>query len=273
MLRRLALAALMSSLCAMGTVGVASAEAVKVGGTGSAVGLLGRLGERFAAKYPGNSLEVVPGLGSTGGIAATIDGALDLSISSRPLKPDEAAKGLTSVPLLDTPFMFVTSHPKMQNLTRAELVAIYDGALKAWPDGAEIKPVLRPKSDAATPFLTQNIEGMQTAMDKLRRRPDVPVAATDQDNIDTAEKVPHSLAGATLVQVLTEQPRLRHVSLDGVEASVETMNSGAYGLKMRLHIVAPAKPTASAQQFLSFLRSTEADQIIRESGAAIVSLP
>lgn len=268
MSRRTALVAVAGTLLALlGGAGAGSAEEVRVGGTGAVIGVLGRLGEAFAAKHPGERLEVVPGLGSGGGIVAVADGVLHLSVSSRALKAEESAKGLTSAPLLDTPFVFVTSHPKPQRLTRAEVVAVFDGTLKAWPDGKEIKPVLRPKADAATPFLVQHFEGMQPAMDKLRQRADVPVAATDQDNVATAEKVPNSLAGASLVQFMTESPRLRLVALDGADASVETMESGAYGLKMRLHLVSPQKVGEAARRFIAFLGSPEAARIMRESGA------
>ena len=108
-------------------------------------------------------------------------------------------------------------------------------------------------------------------MDKLRQRPDVPVAATDQDNVEGAQKTPNSFAGMTLLQFTTEAPRLRPITLDGVEASVETMQKGVYTLKMRLQIVTKAEPTPATRRFLAFLRSPEAGKIIRESGGVAVS--
>ena len=255
-----------ATLLLAATLGAAHADDMKVGGTGATHGVLLRLSEAFRAANPGDSVEVVPGLGSGGGILAVGEGVLQLSVSGRDLKAEEKAKGLKSAPFLDTPFLFVTSHAMPQKLTRAEVVAIYDGSLAKWPDSKPIKPILRPKSDSVTPFLIANIEGMQRALEKSGQRPDIPVAATDQDNIQVAEKVENSFAGTTLVQFVSERPRLRSIALDGVEASVEAMEKGSYALKMKLYIVITSEPSPIAKRFAIFLRSAQAEKLIRENG-------
>jgi phosphate transport system substrate-binding protein len=270
MLRRacssLAIALLLSAgLCK------ADADVLKVGGTGSAQTILQRLSSAYAARHPTDSVEFIAGVGTTGGITAVSEDVLQLSVSGRALKPAERMLGLESAPLLDTPFVFLSSHPEPQMLTSSNVVGIFDGTLVKWPDGREIKPVLRPKRNSATPFLIANFDGMQPAMDKLRRRPDVPVASTDQDNIEAAQKIANSFTGATLLQFVTEQPRLKLITLDGVAPSLEAMESGRYRLKWRLYVVVSAKPSAATQRFVAFLHSAEAEAIIRASGAAKVA--
>jgi phosphate transport system substrate-binding protein len=249
-------------------IGTARADDMKVGGTGAAYGLLLRLSEAFHAASPGDRIEVVAGLGSSGALAAAAEGALGLAIVSRDLKADETVKGLVAEPLLYTPFLFVTSHPDPQVLTKATVVAIYDGELARWPDGKEIRPILRPKGDSATSFLIDNFEGMQAAMDKLRQRMDVPLAATDQDNIEAAVTVANSFAGVTLTQIMTERPQLRPIAINGVHASVAGMELGAYKLKMRLDAVIKSTPSPVAQRFAAFLHSPIATKLIRENGGA-----
>ncbi len=250
--------------------GAANADAMKVGGTGAAQGMLLRLSEAFHAAHPGDRVEVAPGLGSSGAIAALVPGVLQLSVSGRALKAEEKAQGLQSAPFFDTPFVFVTSHPNPQRLTKADVVAIHNGALAKWPDGKEIKPILRPKSDSVTGFLIANFEGMQAAMDKLRQRVDVPVAATDQDNIEAAVRIPNSFAGATLAQILTERPSLRIVTLDGIEPSVAAMEQGSYPLKMRIDVVMKSDAAPVTRRFAQFLRSAEAAKLIRENGGVLL---
>jgi phosphate transport system substrate-binding protein len=252
----------------MSCMGRAQADDMKVGGTGAANGLLLRLSEAFHAASPGDRIEVVAGLGSSGALAAAAEGAVGLAVVSRCLTADETAKGLVAKPLLHTPFLFVTSHPDPQVLTKAAVVAIYDGTLIRWPDGKEIRPILRPKSDSATSFLIDNFEGIQAAMDKLRQRMDVPIAATDQDNIEAAVTVANSFAGTTLTQLMTERPPLRPIALNGIHASVTGMELGAYKLKMRLDAVIKSTPSPVAQRFAAFLHSPEAGKIIRENGGA-----
>jgi phosphate transport system substrate-binding protein len=250
--------------------GAAIAAEMKFGGAGYAYVALLRLSEAFNTANPGDKVEGIPSLGGNGGILAVTEGALHIAVTSRALRLDEKANGLVSTPWFDTPFLFVTSHPRPQKLTKTDVVAIHNGTLTAWPDGNKIRPILRPKSNNFTPFLIANFEGMQVALDKLRARPDVPVAATDQDNIHAAEQTPYSFAAATLVQLMTEKPALRPISLDGIEASVEAMRKGSYPLKLRLHVVMKSDSQPIVRRFATFLRSEYAEKFLRENGAALL---
>jgi len=108
--KRLSLAvAVVLALCPFpGTAGAAEAL-LRIGGTGAAVAVMTRLGAAFAAYQPDLAVEVLPSLGSSGGIRALAGGAIDIAVSARALKPEEEAQGLQAVALLRTPFVFVTS--------------------------------------------------------------------------------------------------------------------------------------------------------------------
>jgi phosphate transport system substrate-binding protein len=248
----------------------AIADQMKIGGTGAVHGVMLLLSEAHSVAHPQDKIEVVPGLGSSGGISAAGEGAIHMAISSRALKAEEKARGLESSPLFDTPFVFVTSHPQPQRLKTHEVLAIYDRTLTRWPDGKDIRPILRPKSDSVTSFLIASFDGIQKPLDKLRQSPDVLVAATDQDNVDAAEKIPNSFTGMTLVQFMSEKPRLRTVALDGLEASVEAMEKGTYVHKMRMHTVMKYDPSPVARRFANFLRTPQAEKILRENGAVLL---
>lgn len=244
---------------------------MKIGGTGAMRGVAQRLAAAFGKLRPGARVEVVPGLGSSGGIAGVGEGVLQLALSGRDLKAQEKAKGLAAAPFIDTPFLFVTSHAQHQRLSRADVMAIYGQAMVKWPDGKPIKPILRPKSDSVTSLIYDNFPGIESVMDKLRQRPDVLVAATDQDNIQAAERIPNSFTGATLAQFTTEAPRLRTITLDGVDASIDAVERGAYALKMRTYFVVKSEPSLAVQQFLQFVRSEQGVAILRASGAIPVA--
>lgn len=246
----------------------APAEELRVGGTGAAQGMLQRLADAFHASHPGDTVVVIPGLGSSGGISAVIEGALEVAVSGRSLKSDERDKGARSTPLLDTPFVFVTSHPIRQRLSVSQVVDIFDGKLKTWPDGKIIKPLLRPRSDSVSEYLVDNIPRMKDAMERLRRRPDVPVAATDQDNAKLAEQISDSLTAMTLVQFVTDHPKLGLIELDGVTPSVGAMKAGRYPLKTRLHLVRGPQSSAAVDRLVAFLKTPVADKILLDSGAA-----
>lgn len=211
------------------------------------------------------------GLGSSGGIAAVSEGALTLAVSSRPLRQNEKAKGLDGIPFIDTPFMFVTSNVANLTISNADVVAIHDGTLRKWPNNKGIKPILRPRSDTASALLIESFSGMQAAMDKLRQRPEVPVAATDQDNLQAAEEITASFTAMTLLQFLTERPRLHAIMLDGVQPSVENMQAGKYTLRTNMQLITSAQPSAVARRFIAFTRTPQAQQLIRENGGVPIS--
>jgi phosphate transport system substrate-binding protein len=259
-------AAAAATVIIFATAGAASTDELRIGGTGAAQGLLQRLGGVFSASHPGDTLEVVSGLGSTGGISAAIEGALHLAVSGRPLKSGEREKGAKGTLLLDTPFIFVTSHPNKQKLTTANVIEVFNGKLTKWPDGKDIKPILRPKSDSASAYLVDNLSGMQVAMEVLRKRPDVPVAATDQDNVEAAVRIENSLTAMTLVQFTTERPDLRLIELDGAEPSVDAMKTDRYPLKTSLHLIQGPHSSGVADRFIAFIKTSVAEKIILESG-------
>jgi phosphate transport system substrate-binding protein len=262
-------------LAAAVTAGAAPAhgEALRIGGTGAALGLSKALAAAFERSSSGDRVEVVPGLGTGGAISALAENVLQIAIAGRVLTAEETAKGMTSAPLLLTPFVFVTARPDAPALTRAQVVAIYAGELRAWPDGADIKPILRPRSDAATLFMAERVPGMAAAMETLRKRPDVPVLATDQDNMEGAASIAHSLAGATLLQVMTERPRVSVVVLDGVQPSVETLEQGIYPLGQELFVVTAVRPSGLTRRFLDFIASEAGRAIVRASGGRPLLIP
>ena len=107
--------------------------------------------------------------------------------------------------------------------------------------------------------------GLASALEVARRRPDVPVAATDQDNAELGEETPGSLIGSTLAQIVAEKRRLRVVALDGVEPTFENFQRGAYPYAKTLHFVLGAKINPLAQQFLAFLASPDGKQVLQQA--------
>src|SRR5579872_2830458 len=97
-------------LLALVLVAPAAASALRMGGTGSATEPLRLIGARFTAKTS-IPVEVIPGLGSSGGISAAVEGVLQMIVSGRALSPAEAAQGLTPVLTVCTPYVLATSHP------------------------------------------------------------------------------------------------------------------------------------------------------------------
>jgi phosphate transport system substrate-binding protein len=110
---------------------------------------------------------------------------------------------------------------------------------------------------------------MGAAIAKVRARPDLSVAATDQDNADMAETLAGSLVGFTLVQLLTEKRNLRFVAIDGVEPSLQDYEKGVYPFGKKLYLVIGAKQNPAVARFVAFLRSPKGVAALREAGVLL----
>jgi len=243
----------------------ASAAALRVGGTGGASGMLKFLAATIASEN-GTEVEVIPSLGSSGAISAVADGVIDIAVSGRPLKPAESAKGLTATFVTRTPYVMVTSRPAHHGLKSVDISKFYNNAKAKWPDGTRVRIILRPRSDSDTAHLGQLFPGMSAAIEAARKRPDVSIAATDQDNADMAERMPASLTGATLTQIMMEKRRLRTIPIDAVEPTFENFEKGLYPYGKTFYVVTSAKPSAAVEKFIAFLRSPAGLQALRQTG-------
>lgn len=91
--RAVLLAAALSASAALARRGMAAEPVVTIAGTGSARGTLLELGGALQRQDPLLALRLVPNLGSSGGIAAMLDGVVDMAISGRPVNERERAAG------------------------------------------------------------------------------------------------------------------------------------------------------------------------------------
>lgn len=248
--------------------GAARADLLRVGGAGASQSLLARLGDAYVARHPQDRVELVAGLGSTGGVAAVADGFLQVAGVARALKPEELARGVAGLPFVETPFVFVTSHRAPPGLSRAQLPA-YLSAAATWPDGAPVKAVLRPRNDSVSLFLDQRVAGAAAALEAARKRPDIPVAPTDADNLQMAAALPNSFAAAALAQLVLEPNALKFVAIDGRMPSVEALERGEWPYAYAIDIAFAREPSPATRRFIDFLGSAEGEAIIRASGARL----
>jgi phosphate transport system substrate-binding protein len=246
----------------------AFARTLKVGGTGAVTELLRQLAPAFKDDS-GIELDVVPGLGTSGANSATIDGKLGLAVAGRDLREKELAKGLKVVATLRTPFGLVTSRPGPDGLKSTEVAAFYRADKPVWPDGMPVLLTLRPVDESDNIVLGSLFPGMAEALQHLRQRRDLSVAATDQDNADAAERVKGSLVAASLVQILTEKRNLRFLAIDGVMPSLEAYENGSYPYGKALYVIAPSAMSPEAEAFVAFLAKPATTALLRRVAVVV----
>ena len=243
------------------------AESLTIGGTGVALGTMRALAERFVEQSPGARIEVLPSLGSGGGIRALLGGDLDIALSARPLKKGEREAGASEFAYAQTPFVLVTSRRDAgAGLTRADLLEIYAGERISWPDATPIRLILRPESDSGWKILVAHMPGLADSLARSKHRGRLPLAYTDQETMDLAETLDGSLTTAAFSAVIAEGRSLQPLALDGVAPTVDNLSNGSYPLSVTLYAVLPSDPGGLTKRFIRFLTSAEGTGLLRRHG-------
>jgi phosphate transport system substrate-binding protein len=274
--RRALLASSCLSLALAPVAALAAGEPVgqprrlRVGGTGTALAAIRVVADAFVVKRPGVSIDVVPSLGSSGGIKALLAGAIDLALSGRPLKDEERAKGIVARGFAMSPLGFATRvDTKTDEITLAQIADIYADRVGAWPDGSAMRLVLRPESDVDTVILRRMSPAVSSALDGAFVRSGLIMAASDQENLDILERIPGSLGIATLGQILAERRSLKLLKLDGVAPTLEALSRGSYRHGKTLYLALRPEPTSLAAEFASFLASPEGQAALAGIGGFV----
>lgn len=245
---------------------------LRISGTGAGLGAIHLVAEAFSRAHGNIRIEVLPSLGSGGAIQAVEGGALDVGIAARPLEPKELARGLAQRSFGRTPLVLaVGPGTDATGITPGELARMYRGELLSWPNGERVRVVLRPRVDADTCALRAASAELAAAIDVALERPGMLMARTNQECTAMLARTPGSIGPATLAQLRTEPSSLGKLAWNGVQPTLENLDSGAYPLSHVLSVVVRARPSPEVLRFLAFLRTPEAAAILR--GAGTLPLP
>lgn len=247
-------------------------ETLKIGGSGSAIGVMKLLGAAFEQAHPDAKVQVVLGLGSAGGVKAVSQGAIDIGLSGRPLKDEELALKLSIKEYGKTPFVFATRKDvAVRGVTTEALVKIYSGSKTKWTDGKHIRLILRAPFESDTLTARKISPEMSAAIDSALARKGQLMATTDQDTADLIEATPGGFGFTTLTLLLSEKRPLKALSFNGTVPSVKTLAGGVYPLSKPLYLVVRPDPSPAAQKFIAFISSHKGRRILEDNGVVPVN--
>lgn len=247
--------------------GYADTVTVKIGGSGGPLAGMRVLAEAYKKAHPDARVTVVANLGSSGGIKAVVAGAIDVAVSSRPLKPAEIEQGVVGIEYARAAFVFATSRKApTAGMTLSQLAGVYRGDITAWPDGQRLRLILRPEHDSASATLRKISPEMNDAISIAQKRPGLVVAPTDDDSIEAIDKTPGSLGTITLAQLVSEKRRTTPLAVDGVKPSVKTLAEGKYPVSVTFYLAVNSLPNPSVQRFIAFVQSKSGQAVLARSG-------
>lgn len=246
-------------------------ETIRIGGTGNALGTMKLMADAYAQVNPKIKITVLPSIGSSGAIKAVPRGAVEIGLSSRPLKEAESANGIISVEYARSATVIAVSNKMVvAGITVDQLVTIYSGKEHNWPDGSLIRPIIRQPGDDNTIQLKGLSPELKQAVEIADERPGLLFAATDQEAVDMIQNTPGSFGVTSLALMLSEKRPLRALKLDGIEPTPDACDSGQYPLVKRFYLILPSVLSPHVQDFVKFIKSTDGAAVLTQNGNSVV---
>lgn len=240
---------------------------IHLAGSGSNLPLTRALVEAYNRSHPGDRFVVHQSIGSTGGIRAASDGAVDLGLISRPLTPKERRLDLTVIPYARVAVVVAANKSvPATGLSRADLLAIYRGRRPRWTDGSRVIVLQRERGDSShraagrvlPRFASINEEAYQ-----LRRWR---VVFRDHDMQEALLSTPGAVGLFDLGAVVSQELPLKILELDGVAPTPQHVKRGRYPLFKDLGFVCREAPRGKAARLIQFVFSEQGQAVIGSKG-------
>ncbi len=240
-----------------------TARVVSTDGSTAMEKVIGALGEAYTEKNPQIQFTYNP-TGSGSGITAVFEGRCDIGLSSRLLKEEEKAAGLTETILAyEGIALIVNPENSVEDLSLATIGQIYTGKITNWKElGGKDQAIvlIGREAGSGTRNSFENITGTE-GLCQYRQE-----LTSGGDVITTVAQNPGAIGYAALASV---KNKVKIVAVEGVSPSEETIKNGSYVLQSPFVLVTRLKTGLSmmAQDFFDYITSAQAAEIITAAGA------
>ena len=238
---------------------------VSTNGSTSMEKVIGILSEQFMADNSGVSVTYDP-TGSGAGIEAASNGSADIGLSSRALKDEETAGGLTGTTVaLDGIAVIVNAGSKVEDLSVEQIAQIFTGEITDWSEvGGEAGTISCIGREAGS--------GTRDGFESITNTKDA--CKLDQELTSTGGVIeavagnPNAIGYASLSAV-EGKDTIKALTVGGVACTEETVLDGSYAIQRPFVLVTRTGEALSpaAQAFFDFATSSAANDLIKSAGA------
>ena len=242
---------------------------VSTNGSTSMEKVIGILSEQFMADNSGVSVTYDP-TGSGAGIEAASNGSADIGFSSRALKDEETAGGLTGTTVaLDGIAVIVNAGSKVEDLSVEQIAQIFTGEITDWSEvGGEAGTISCIGREAGS--------GTRDGFESITNTKDA--CKLDQELTSTGGVIeavagnPNAIGYASLSAV-EGKDTIKALTVGGVACTEETVLDGSYAIQRPFVLVIRTGEALSpaAQAFFDFATSSAANDLIKSAGAVPVA--
>jgi phosphate transport system substrate-binding protein len=242
--------------------------------------------ERYQSLHPEVRLSVTGG-GSGTGIAALINGTVDIANASRQIKPEELqaaqANGNKPVEFIvarDAIAVIVNPGNPISQLTMQQISDIYSGKINNWSEiGGEDRPIVRLSRETNSGTHVYFLEEVL----RLGQKENKTLFATNTLLLPSSEGIiseirdnPNAIGYDGLGYVTPEVKIIAVAEEQGMDyflPSADTVNNGTYPIARDLYMYTSEAPVGAIEDYLNWIITPDGQQIVTELGFVPIHSP
>lgn len=235
--------------------------------------------EKYHQLYPNIEISVTGG-GSGTGIAALINGTVDIANASRQIKPEELnqAKNNGSNPVefvvaRDAIAIIVNQNNKVDQLTIKQLSDIYSGRINNWSEvGGEDRVIVRLSRETNSGthvFFLENVVRMGNPDEKTLFATDTLLLPSSEGITSEIRDNPNAIGYDGLGYVT---PDVKVIAVAGIDSknyilpSADTVNRGDYPIARDLYMYTNNEPSGTIADYIDWIKTPDAQTIVTKLG-------
>jgi len=262
-----------------GTATPGTQAAIQNKGSDTMVNLALAWAETYGQIHPEVQIAVTGG-GSGTGIAALINGTVDMANASRPIKGEEraAAEGngvepVEHVVALDAIAVVVHPSNPVDGLTIPELSDIFAGKITNWQEvGGEDRPIVllsRESNSGTHVFFLEEVVRQGRSDDETLFSPDTLLMPSSEGISAEVRQNPNAIGYDGLGYVTVDQKVVAVAVAEGqpyVLPAIDTVKDGSYPIARDLYVYTIGQPQGAILAYLEWIMGPEGQEIVKELG-------
>jgi len=237
----------------------------------------------WAEKYQGDHPDIrisVTGGGSGTGIASLINGTVDIANASRQIKSEEIdqakANGIDPMEHViarDAIAVIVNPENPVNELTLQQISDIYSGKISNWKEvGGEDRPIVRLSRETNSGthvYFLETVLRLSSKEDKTLFSMDTLLLPSSEGIIAEVRQNPNAIGYDGLGYVPKDLKMIAIAKTEGggyVLPSIPTVNDKTYPIARDLYMYTNGQPEGLLKEYLDWILSPEAQQIVADLG-------
>ncbi|HMV27854.1 MAG TPA: phosphate ABC transporter substrate-binding protein [Anaerolineales bacterium] len=255
------------------------AQYIENKGSDTIVNLALAWAETYQAEFPDVRISVTGG-GSGTGIAALINGTVDIANASRKIKDEELteaqSKGvdpLEHIIARDAIAVIVNPENPVNELTLQQIADIYSGKITNWREvGGEDRPIVklsRETNSGTHVYFLETVLRLGDKENKTLFSTDTLLLPSSEGIIAEVRQNPNAIGYDGLGYVPDDLKMIAIAKETGgtyVLPAIATVNDKTYPIARDLYMYTNGEPTGAVKEYLDWILSPEAQEIVAKLG-------